>query len=60
VIRSAARNRIEDGTGIGVYFFHLDRQSSKVRLNADLETTMTVIADRRYQSLGAQLRGYRT
>ena len=39
-------------------FFHLDCLASEVRLNVDLDTTMTVIANGCYRWLGAQLRGY--
>jgi hypothetical protein len=58
VIRYAGRNRAEDGLGISVNFFHLDCLASEVRLNVDLDTTLTVIANGCYRWLGAQLRGY--
>jgi hypothetical protein len=58
VIRYAGRNRIEDGLGISVNFFHLDCLASEVRLNVDLDTVLTVIANGCYRWLGAQLRGY--
>jgi hypothetical protein len=58
VIRYAGRNRVEDGLGISVNFFHLDCLASQVRLNVDLDTTLTVIANGCYRWLGAQLRGY--
>jgi hypothetical protein len=58
VIRYAGRNRVEDGLGISVNFFHLDCLASEVRLNVDLDTTMTVVANGCYRWLGAQLRGY--
>jgi hypothetical protein len=58
VIRYAGRNRVEDGLGISVNFFHLDCLASEVRLNVDLDTTMTVIANGCYRWLAAQLRGY--
>jgi hypothetical protein len=58
VIRYAGRNRAEDGMGISVNFFHLDCLASEVRLNVDLDTTLTVIANGCYRWLGAQLRGY--
>ncbi|MBV8722138.1 MAG: hypothetical protein JO277_08320 [Candidatus Eremiobacteraeota bacterium] len=58
VIRYAGRNRVEDGLGISVNFFHLDCLASEVRLNVDLDTAMTVIANGCYRWLGAQLRGY--
>ena len=34
IIRDAGRNRIEDGLGIGVNFFHLDCLASEVRLKS--------------------------
>jgi hypothetical protein len=58
VIRYAGRNRVEDGLGVSVNFFHLDCLASEVRLNVDLDTTLTVIANGCYRWLGAQLRGY--
>jgi hypothetical protein len=58
VIRYAGRNRVEDGLGISVNFFHLDCLASEVRLNVDLDATLTVIANGCYRWLGAQLRGY--
>jgi hypothetical protein len=58
VIRYAGRNRVEDSLGISVNFFHLDCLASEVRLNVDLDTTLTVIANGCYRWLGAQLRGY--
>ena len=45
IIRYAGRNRIEDGLGIGVNFFHFDCLASEVRLNVDLDATLTVIAN---------------
>jgi hypothetical protein len=60
VIRYAGRNRIEDGLGISVNFFHLDCLASEVRLNVDLDAALTVIANGCYRWLGAQLRGYGT
>jgi hypothetical protein len=58
VIRYAGRNRVEDGLGISVNFFHLDCLASEVRLNVDLDTTLTVIANGCYRWLGSRLRGY--
>ena len=58
MIRYAGRNRVEDGLGSSVNFFHLDCLASEVRLNVDLDTTMTVLANGCYRWLGAQLRGY--
>jgi hypothetical protein len=58
VIRYAGRNRVEDGLGISVNFFHLDCLASEVRLSVDLDATLTVVANGCYRWLGAQLRGY--
>ena len=58
IIRYAGRNRVEDGLGISVNFFHLDCLASEVRLNVDLDATMTVLANGCYRWLGRQLRGY--
>ena len=54
----ARRNRIEDGLGTNVNFFHLDCLSSEVRLNVDLDVTLTVIANGCYRWLAHQLKGY--
>jgi hypothetical protein len=58
IIRYAGRNRIEDGLGISVNFFHLDCLASEVRLNVDLDAALTVIADGCYRWLGSRLRGF--
>ncbi len=58
IIRYAGRNRIEDGLGIGVNFFHLDCLAREVRLNVDLDATLTVIANGCYRWLATQLRGF--
>jgi hypothetical protein len=58
IIRYAGRNRVEDGLGISVNFFHLDCLASEVRLNVDLDATLTVVANGCYRWLGKQLRGY--
>jgi hypothetical protein len=58
VIRYAGRNRIEDGLGISVNFFHFDCLASEVRLNVDLDAALTVVANGCYRWLGAKLRGY--
>lgn len=58
VIRYAGRNRVEDGLGISVNFFHLDCLASEVRLNVDLDAVLTVLANGCYRWLGKQLRGY--
>jgi hypothetical protein len=58
VIRYAGRNRVEDGLGISVNFFHLDCLASEVRLNVDLDAVLTVLAHGCYRWLGKRLRGY--
>jgi hypothetical protein len=58
IIRYAGRNRVEDGLGISVNFFHLDCLASEVRLNVDLDATLTVLANACYRWLAHQLRGY--
>ena len=51
----ARRNGIEDGLGTNVNFFHLDCLASEVRLNVDLDVTLTVIANGCYRWLARQL-----
>jgi hypothetical protein len=58
VIRYAGRNRVEDGLGSCVNFFHLDCLSSEVRLNVDVDATMTVLANGCYRWLGSRLKGW--
>jgi hypothetical protein len=58
VIRYAGRNRIEDGMGQCVNFFHLDCLASEVRLNVDLDAALTVLAQGCYRWLGKQLKGF--
>jgi hypothetical protein len=58
VIRYAGRNRVEDGLGISVNFFHLDCLASEVRLNVDLDAVLTVVANGCYRWPGKRLRGY--
>ena len=58
VIRYARRNGIEDGLGISVNFFHLDCLASEVRLNVDLDVTLTVVANGCYRWLASQLKGF--
>jgi len=58
IIRYAGRNRVEDGLGSCVDFFHLDRLSSAVRLNADLDAVLTVLAHGCYRWLGQRIKGY--
>jgi hypothetical protein len=54
----ARRNGIEDGLGTNVNFFHLDCLASEVRLNVDLDVTLTVIANGCYRWLAHQLKGF--
>lgn len=58
IIRYAGRNRVEDGLGTSVNFFHLDCLASEVRLNVDLDAVLTVLANGCYRWLGSRLRGY--
>jgi hypothetical protein len=60
IMNYARRNRIEDGLGTNVNFFHMDCLSSEVRLNVDLDVTMTVIANGCYRWLARQLKGFDT
>jgi len=54
----ARRNGIEDGLGTNVNFFHMDNLSSEVRLNVDLDVTLTVIANSCYRWLADALKGF--
>jgi hypothetical protein len=58
IVRYAGRNRVEDGLGHAVNFFHLDCLASEVRLNVDLDAALTVLANGCYRWLGKQLRGF--
>lgn len=58
IVRYAGRNRVEDGLGQAVNFFHVDCLASEVRLNVDLDTALTVLANGCYRWLGKQLRGF--
>ncbi len=58
IMNYARRNGIEDGLGTNVNFFHLDCLSSEVRLNVDLDVTLTVIANGCYRWLARQLKGF--
>ena len=58
VVRYAGRNRVEDGLGSAVNFFHLDCLASEVRLNVDLDTALTVLANGCYRWLARQLHGF--
>jgi hypothetical protein len=58
IMNYARRNGIEDGLGTNVDFFHLDNLSSEVRLNVDLDVTLTVIANGCYRWLASRLKGF--
>jgi hypothetical protein len=58
VMNYARRNGIEDGLGTNVNFFHMDNLSSEVRLNVDLDVTLTVIANGCYRWLASRLKGF--
>jgi hypothetical protein len=58
IMNYACRNRIEDGLGTNVNFFHLDCLASEVRLNVDLDVILTVIANGCYRWLAHQLKGF--
>jgi hypothetical protein len=60
IMNYARRNRVEDGLGTNVNFFHLDCLSSEVRLNVDLDVALTVIANGCYRWLARQLKGFDT
>jgi hypothetical protein len=60
IVRYAGRNRVEDPLGSSVNFFHLDCLASEVRLNVDLDATLTVLANGCYRWLAKQLRGFET
>jgi hypothetical protein len=49
---------VEDGLGSAVNFFHLDCLASEVRLNVDVDTALTVVANGCYRWLGRQLHGF--
>lgn len=58
IMNYARRNGIEDGLGTNVDFFHMDNLSSEVRLNVDLDVTLTVIANGCYRWLASRLHGF--
>jgi hypothetical protein len=60
IVRYGGRNRVEDGIGTAVNFFHLDCLASEVRLNVDLDCAATVLANGCYRWLGRQLKGFET
>jgi hypothetical protein len=60
IIRSAGRNRVEDGLGLSVNCFHRDGLTSAVRLPGDLDAVLTVRANGGSRGLGQRRRGYQT
>ena len=58
IMNYARRNGIEDGLGTNVDFVHMDNLSSEVRLNVDLDVTLTVIANGCYRWLASKLKGF--
>jgi len=58
VMNYARRNGVEDALGSSVNFFYLDCLSTEVRLNVDLNTVLTVLANGCYRWLASQLHGY--
>lgn len=58
VMNYARRNGVEDALGSSVNFFHLDCLSSEVRLNVDLDTVLTVLANGCYRWLASRLHGF--
>jgi hypothetical protein len=58
IMNYARRNGIEDGLGTNVNFFHMDNLASEVRLNVDLDVTLTVIANGCYRWLASKLKGF--
>jgi hypothetical protein len=58
IIRYAGRNRVEDGLGTSINFFHLDCLASEVRLNVDLDVALTVLANGCYRWLAHGLKGF--
>ena len=57
ITRYINRNGIENDIGVNVNFFHLDCLASEVRLNVNLDVTLTVIANGCYRWLAQQLKG---
>ena len=55
---NARRNDVEDGLGTSVNFFHLDCLASEVRLNVNLDVTLTVLAYGCYHWLASRLHGF--
>ena len=58
ITRYTGRNGVEDSLGLSVDFFHLDCLASEVRLNADLDVALTVIAHGCYRWLAQRLHGF--
>jgi hypothetical protein len=58
VTNYARRNGVEDSLGSSVNFFYLDCLASDVRLNVDLDSVLTVLAQGCYRWLASELHGF--
>jgi hypothetical protein len=58
LLRYATRNSVADALGTSIDFFPRDCLASEVRLNVDLDTTLTVLANGCYRWLATRLRGF--
>jgi hypothetical protein len=58
IIHNAARNRIEDGLGISVNFFHLDCLASEVRVDVEFDAALTMTTNGCYRWLALRLNGF--
>src|SRR5207244_8015496 len=56
IVRYAGRNRVEDGLGTAVNFFHLDCRASEARLDVAVGPALTVLANGRQRSPSKPLR----
>jgi hypothetical protein len=56
IVNYARRNGVEDALGSSVNFFHLDCLASEVRLNVDLDTVLTVLAQGCYPTPLTEIR----
>jgi hypothetical protein len=54
----ASRNHVENQLCQQITFFHLDCLCSDVRLNVDVDLTLTVLADLLYRRLAERLKGF--
>jgi transposase len=54
----ASRNHVEQALGEKIQFFHLDCLASDVRLKADFDLTLTMVAALLYHQLASRLKGF--